>query len=617
MPGSLALVLDAADYDAIVASGNSVDSLVACDPEIHVELRRRGVAHRTPWDLIDAARFDALRRTERELIAFWREHAHAPCDGVNLLACADFRHAGALSRILWCHAIVDGAMRHARPDRVIVIEQPSRHGLSQPPEVRTFPLLQSMLAGRAAGDGVVVTRCATRAPQAAFDDTVARRREQPHASRRDDADRLTSRRFILVHGNGIDLDRQRELAAAIRARCDLPLVHLHRDSTVDRVAALDTLFDYAWNEAQFAQPADSMVVAALARDASRQWSTAVQHAPRTIRDVLSNPGLDAHFDFIFGDYLARMADHAATWTRFLDRHRPAALVTHYQTPILDIAVAKGIPALILPHGANMDFPQWYSGMPACRIGALSETHRDALVGAGVDSSRTAITGDPWLGRARAARIGEGAKRDLGLPGDRPLVLLCTSQLGWLAKNESLPQTQWRGAIETLLEIRGLADRRPQWQFALKCHPRYDHHELYPQLFSGGGVIPIYCDESIYDVAAAADVVVFANVHSSAMIECAALGVPTLLLCDQMPGFDFDRTGLSRWPLVRSVARLERTLDLMLRSKQVRTDEIEKTRLGLAHYLRGTPTDPLAAAAALAVELAQSNATQPTTRSVRG
>lgn len=614
MPGSLALVHDAADYDAIVASGNSVDSLVACDPEIHVELRRRGVAHLTPWDLVDAARFDALRRTERELIAFWREHAHAACDGVNLLACADFRHAGALSRILWCHAIVDGALRHARPDRVIVIEQPPRHGLSQPPEVRTFPLLQSMLAGEAEGDGVVVSRCATHAPQAAFDDTVARRRAQPHAARRDDADRLANQRFILVHGNGIDLDRQRELAAAIRARCDLPLVHLHRDSTADRVAALDTVFDCAWNESQFAQTADSMVVAALARDALRRWHAAVQNAPQPIRDVLSNPGLCAHFDFIFGDYLARLADHAATWTRFFDRHRPAALVTHYQAPILDVAVARGIPALILPHGANMDFSQWYSGMPACRIGALSETHREVLVGAGVDSSRIAITGDPWLGRTRPAKCRESAKRDIGLPGDRPLVLLCTSQLGWLAKNESLPQTQWRGAIETLLEIRALADRRPQWQFALKCHPRYDHHELYPLLFSGGGVMPIYCDESIYEVAAAADVVVFANVHSSAMIECAALGVPTLLLCDQMPGFDFDRTGLSRWPLVRSVARLEKTLAAVLCGSQARSEAVEKTRLGLAHYLRGTPTDPLGAAATLVVELAQSNNVRSTTRS---
>lgn len=617
MSESLALVLDSSDVDAIATSGVVVDVFVACDPEVHIELRRSGVRHITPWDLIDGRRLAELRRFEQEVIAFWRANAHANFDGVNLLGCADFRHAGALSRIIWCHAVIDAALRRARPRRAVVVEQPPRHGLSQPPELRSFPLLQSMFAGAAERLGMDVIRCSTAAPPTAFEDAVVRHREPSSPPGRDELGQLRDRRFILVHGNGIDLDRQRELAAGIRAKSDLALVHLHGNSTADRVAALGTIFDFSWNESQFRQQANTFEISEIGRESARNWRASVEAAPAPIRDMLRNPGLRPHFEFIFGDYLSRVADHVATWSRFFASCRPEALVAHYQAPILDVAVSAGIPSMILPHGLNYDLPQWYTGLPACRIGALSETHRNVVLGAGVDAARISVTGDPWLRRSSRKSEADRARRSLGLPMDRPIVLICTSQLGWMSANEGLPHTSWRGAIDSLLEIRALADRKPQWQFALKCHPRYDHHTLYPQLISGGNSLPIFRNESIQQLAAAADVALFANVYSSAMIECAAIGIPTVLLCNHMPGFDLDRAGLSQWPVVRSIERFEQMVEAISSSTPARVAAIEKTQLGLAHYLQGTPGDPLDAAAAQIIELTRTSRHANLSRAANG
>lgn len=599
----LALLLDADDLAALDAAGVAPRRIVACDPELHCLLDERGIEHDTPWTFVRADDFSAIRRREADLIAHWRKHAVATYLGVNLLEAAGFRHISAMSRLVWCEAVALRAIDALKPRSVVVLDEAGGHALLQPPDHRLFPLLQAIFAGAAQMRGVEI-QLVRRGASGAFRDVVAsaaqRDRNSPAAERAE----LPARNFLLFHGNGIDLDRQRELAAVLRSRGDVTLIHLHRNSTPDRVAALDSVFDHALNELDLARPAPPRVVELLQQSARDGWSRGLTDANEHVRATLSNPGVRRHFDFIFGDYLSRIADHVETWSAFFDAHRPRALVTHFQAPIIDVAVACGVPTIVLPHGSNMGFAEWYRSMPRCTVGVISNTQRDQLRAAGVDESRLVVSGDAWLDRFTGEPLAsQVARARLGLDSSRPTIAFCTSQLGWIASQEMLPTVNWRLAIETMKALAEFAGSRPQWQFIVKCHPRYDHHDLYARLFSLAPNVRVRRHESIGLVADAADAIVFCNVISSAVVDCALRGRPTWLLCDSMVNYRRDEWGLDRWPHLTSTLRLEKRIDAVLSDTAVWEQELALTRVGLAHYLDGAPTDAAQAAATLAARLA--------------
>jgi len=614
---NLALLLDCDDLASFEAAGVAPNRIVACDPELHCLLADRGVEHQTPWDFVRADEFAAIRRHEADLIAHWRKCAVAEYLGVNLLASAGFRHISALSRLVWCEVIATRVLDELKPKCVAVIDEAGGHALLQPPENRRFPLLQAIFAGAAQMRGVEI-RLVHRSEATAYRDVVAAASQREAQAPTPDArPELPKRDFVLFHGNGIDLDRQRELAALFRRRTDLPLVHLHRNSTPDRVAALDSAFDSAFSEFRFARAAPPRVVELLQEAARETWTRGLASANDRVRGTLSNPGVQRHLAFVFGDYLHRIADHVETWSAFFDAHRPRALVTHFQAPIVDVAVACGVPTLVLPHGSNMGFAEWYRSMPKCAVGVVSNLQREQLCAAGVDGSRLVVSGDAWLSRFAGEALAPAAARtQLGLDPARPTVLLCTSHLGWIAAQEMLPTIDWRAALATMKSIATMAAQKQRWQFILKCHPRYDHHDLYARIFANAANVRVLRHEPIGLVADAADAVAFCNVISSAMVECALRGRPTWLLCDSMVTYRRDEWGLDRWPHLTSVLRLEKRLDAVLSDRAIWDQELALTRVGLAHYLDGAPADAELASATLIHRLATNDAESTNARERR-
>ena len=100
----------------------------------------------------------------------------------------------------------------------------------------------------------------------------------------------------------------------------------------------------------------------------------------------------------------------------------------------------------------------------------------------------------------------------------------------------------------------------------KCHPCYDHPELYQRMnrrLPAGLTVPIVLDRPVREMTRCADVVVTLNARTSALLEASMEGRPVTILDTCTVWFDHGLWGTDAWPTVHSVAELKRELDGML------------------------------------------------------
>jgi hypothetical protein len=137
----------------------------------------------------------------------------------------------------------------------------------------------------------------------------------------------------------------------------------------------------------------------------------------------------------------------------------------------------------------------------------------------------------------------------------------------------------------------MAARRPNWRFAVKIHPRYDHPGLYERV---NRALPperrfrVYVDEPLETLAPECDVVVACNVVTSALIEASLHGIPVVQMRAAMCWYDEKAWGLDRWRHVDSVAELETELEAVLENPMARLEAAADTRAALADFLDGAP-----------------------------
>lgn len=602
--GRLTVLLDKDDLACVTAGFPAAlaGQVLAFDPDLHVLLRQRQIAHLTPWDLVGPDDGPALRELEENAWHFWNQHAHAEYRGFDLLQMAPFRHIEFFSRLTWAAYVLERAIRQLRPAEVVVFEECSGHGLSQPPQNRKYPPLFALLRGLAEQAGVR-TRVLSR--QAilrigGFEDLAAVGSDAARLAPADVDLELNGRPYVLFYANHVNLLHQLPLIRALRERNNCAVAQLYKAADEPTSRAVRETGHVVWHESQVAGTAPLVADRPWQHAARAAFEAARALAPPALRGVFNNRHLDIHFDFVFGDYLRKLAWHVDVWTRFLDAHRPRLLILGDRVPLGEVAFRLRIPCLTLSHGLLIGETRWAKSLLP-RIGALSELHRARLLEAGAPAGDVCVTGNPALDRLigslppraseKATRANQRLRQRLGIAGDRRVILCCTRNLGILSKYSGIPQVNWKRAVQCVEQLGELAARRPEWAFVFKCHPRFDHPQLYQSLKCASSAeceVKVVVDQPVDELAAAADVVVFPNGLSSTLVETAFWHKPVLILTQSLLWYDARTWGTEGWHHVGSVDALEAELQQMFADPRRYRQRADETQAALHHYLGGRP-----------------------------
>ena len=580
--------------------------VIAFDTDIHLLLRERGVPHRTPWDVIDRQEHPALEAYGAAVWRHWLDHARLDFEGMNLLHMALIRHHSALARLAWMAYAARRFTEVLRPDAVFVFEEPPAHGLDQPVTHRTLPLLSGMLRAAAEDCGCAI-QVIPRNPreEGAFDDRVARFDQAVH-EQVDVAAALEDRPYLLLQANRTDLLRQLPLIRAFRESTGCQCVQLYREADAEIVAEAAAQGQFVWHESQVAPMAAVPRIEATARRFRAAFHRAASALPRDLRLIYANSHVASHFDFLFGEYAGKLALHVRRWRAFLSAARPVAFVSNYHAPIFDVAASLGLQCLGLTHALMMiGQPDWFATLPAeSQIGAISELHRERLIEAGVAAERISVTGDPWVDQVRdredehistvASRVATRAR--LGIKSHRRMVLICTGSYGMPSKTTILPEIDWAEGVRNMVELAALTRRRRDLAFVIKCHPRFDYAHFYRRLAEEApreARLIIAGDESLSDLAHAADVICVWNTITSALVEAALHPRPVSVFSRALVWYDAHRWGVDGWPHFEDVASIEAEIDGVTTHEDYRTRRIAQSREALECFL-GDPGQSFAA-----------------------
>ncbi len=601
-PTFLAL-LDADDLACVQAEAPDAlnGHVLAFDADIHLELSHRGLQHLTPWDILSPDERPRMRTYEAAVWQHWERHARIDFEGINLLGMAAFRHVGALARLTWVAYALRRAVEALQPKEIVTFEEGPSHGLDQPVEVTKMPLLFGVLRGIAEQAGLpvrLVSRDALEAG-AAFEDHIAKRSEVSLPPVDVEAE-LGDRPVALFHANADDLLRQLPLIRRVRGELGYQAVQLYKNADERTLTCLRSEGHHVWHESQVTPWPPVEGIAPLAREAFAAFQAAGSSADDDLRILFDNPHLRCHFEFLFGDYAVKMAQHIRVWRSFLARCKPAGFVENYHAPILDVAVDEGIPSLALPHGLMMvGHVSWFTSLPdRATVGTISRRHRAVLIEHGLDPRRVVVTGDPWsdqlLEDARRRSNDEEPALDLrnqhGIPPDRRIVLICTTKAGMPSKLPHLPYVDWADGVRCTRELAELARRRGDWRFVIKPHPRWDLHELYERLnrdLPPDRRLIVLENQPLAPAVRASDAVCCWCVITSALVEASLLARPVMMLSRNLVWYDPKQWATEAWFHAGDLPEFEAELDRLFTDPDHYAARVDRTTRAAHAFIEGT------------------------------
>ncbi|MEP0848433.1 MAG: hypothetical protein HRF50_16625 [Phycisphaerae bacterium] len=598
-------------------------TVLAFDTDIHLRLLSTGVEHITPWHVVGHGEYAQVQRLENAIWRHWTRNARLPFEGLDLLGMAAYRHVSAFARLAWAAYALRRVVEALNPQRVFVFAELPAHGLDQPADYRRMPLLSGLLRGLADERGLHVHPI-PRGAASEFHDQVAER-DCGAAEPVDLGSLARGRPLVLAYANGTELLRQRPLIEALEKQGGCAAIQVYKTAEADVLASLAG--SLVLHESQLCPPGAAPDVHGIATAARARLQSAATEPSADAALVFRNPHLRSHFDFLFGSYAARMARHVRAWRRAFSAMRPAALLTSYQAPALDVATDIGVPCLVLPHGLmTIGQPTQFTTLPrGAHIAAISRLHRERLLATGVSAARIHVTGDPWSTRlaaeadrfrdtATAREATERARRRLDITPDRRMVLLCTGSYGMPSVIPHLPQTDWRDALRQIRRLGELCGRRPEWAFVLRCHPRFDYQRLYDEvnrrLPADRRLVIAPGNLSLTELAAAADVVCVWNVVTSALVEASLVGRPVIQCLPSVIWCDREQWGIDAWPEVAGVEALELELDRLFSRPAHYTACVRATRAAVTRYLDERPGESAARCADQIAAMVTEGASNP-------
>ncbi len=591
-----------------VAPAALASNVLAFDADVHLELKRIGLAHRTPWDFVRDDEWSAAVEVEQRAWRTWQTLGRLPCDGLDLLQLAAFRHVSWIARLSWAAYALDRVLEETQAQRAITLRYAPAHGLDQPPHVRQFPLLQGILHGLAEQRGLSVQSIdATRQELNAAARPAPRPARDPRlAATIDPVAALPNRPYILLYGNGAEVERQWPLAAALQASGRLAVLQVCKHAPEVALARFRAAGCFTASEAQLL---GDEVGVTLGDAPARALQRLRMQPPRdrVMRSIFANPHIRSHFEFLFGFYAERMACLVRAWRRLLSARPPAAVVTSYQCPLLDVACALRIPTLVLPHGLMViGQPRQFTSLPsAAHIAAISARHADALANHGIADERIHVTGDPWASAVAAHEVDRDphtiaqTRAALGVARQQRVVLLCTGSYGMACKLVALPYVNWPRALRSTAQLASISRGRPEWVFALKCHPRFDYPALYAEINANLPAESRWRDatgQRLAALVAASDAVVVVNSLTSALVEASLLKRPVLTYFPGLNWYDPREWACDAWPNFTSPAELQTELERLFSDPRHYADRTAQTRAA-AHVFLGDRADESAQRAA--------------------
>ena len=597
----LTFLLDRDDLACLEAlcPAASCGTIVAFDPDLHVELLSREAAHVTPWSFVGSAELNAVREFEQAVWETWQMNAHAAFEGMDLLQMVAFRHRSCFSRIAWAAYVIRRVFEEIRPREVAVFEERTGHGLEQPPEHNKMPLLQALVRGAAEQSGVAVRllRREEVPGHGEFVDWTAKK-SAVTLPRVDLMEELEGRPYVLMPGSGVDLLRPLPLARALHSEGELAVVQIYKSARPEVLEQAQAAGHFVWHESQVIGDADPSAGVTCFAGSRDRFNQVRQSVSGHLRSIFANPYMDIHFDFIFGEYLAKMACNVRAWRLFFERHPPQMLVFTSYTPVSDVAHALGIPCLGLPHGSMMvGHTRWFECYRSSLIGAISDPHRERLIKAGLEADRIVITGDPGLdellrsAEADAPPTDQSSKmrEQWGVGPAQRAVLVVMGNMGMLAKLGGLPLYDWAASVRQFRELGELARHHPDWRFIVRPHPRYDHPgltELVNRTLPAEQQLIVRGGEPLDRVMPGIDAVVVWNIVTSAILECSLWSKPVLLLSGSMVWCDPHDWATHYWCHLPSVPALEDELHSIFKDARQYEQAVQRTEDAVEQYLAG-------------------------------
>lgn len=611
-----------------IAHGDA-GNILAIDAESHAALLARGTTHLTPWDVLDDAgvEHDAFSPVWREAIDAWSEEAAVRAHGLDLMSLARYRHARWAARLLWATLVVRAAIARLRPARVHAHIGPGEHAMDAPDHAgKPGPVL---LAAAAAADlaGVPVQLTsdglarddATSTPVPALIDSMS-----AHAAARPrygpDPASLAEPHVLMV-GNGPEVNALCRVAAELRRLGGPPSVvvsktGLEGEQTQAFAGAMVWAEAAYWRAARGGDRpwADRAInaddeAAPIASGAIDRFLAGAGRGP--LAAVLRHPLLRGHLAFLFGPYARAMARQAEGWASAFEAGGAIALVTAYPAPVVDVAAARGVPTLVLPHGPMITADvELYRTLPATTlIGAACAAHLRTLARSGVEASRTVLTGVPGSNFGDAPEpspaIGATAPATDGAAGATGRILLMTAETAAFDRLGGPPPVRFDRDVRTLSSLAAAA-REHGWRITVRPHPRFDRPAAFYQRVCGAETL---IDDgarrprvALSEALASSHVAVVLGGPSSSLLDgaSAAPGTPVILHAGSMVFRGPEAWGLESWPRADDDAALVATLDACVTSPARRAELAERTRTALAAFRGHDPglATPLAAQAVL-------------------
>lgn len=550
---TLAILLNSRDERAMRECGSARGAdVLALDYELHVRLAVAEREHLTPGDVLGGDWVAVCELLRARAWAFWREHAVAAFGGHQLLAFCPYRHFETLTRMVYAAEVVRGALARVRPERVVVCCEAEGHGLWQlETKWAPFGWIARYLAEEAG--------CEVELVWHAREGQKRGRGDRGAAERVDLARACGGRPYVLLQASHADLLRQRPLVEALLERNDCAVVQVYGEADAETLARA-RCGQVLVQQSQVARVADGGGVEAAAR---RAFNGACRQVEASLRPLFANPHLQPHWDFVFGAYVERMQWQVRMWSELFGWRVPSAVVVNECTPLAELATARGVPVLTLWHGANTDHRVW-TEMLTGRICALSARHAARI--ARLHPARVPFVGgspevDAWRANtprdaSADARARCAARRELGLPTDGRVLVVCTANPGTLAHLAAWPQLRYRSYTALLKRLADWVSASGGWRLMIKAHPRHDAVEAYGRLLGGGGArVRVVCEPPLIQCVRAADAVVFPGGISSALFEASLARRPVYLVQAALEWFDAEAGDVAAWPRLASFEAL--------------------------------------------------------------
>ncbi|HEV3445350.1 MAG TPA: hypothetical protein VG099_11955 [Gemmataceae bacterium] len=317
-------------------------------------------------------------------------------------------------------------------------------------------------------------------------------------------------------------------------------------------------------------------LSALERDITSAWKKFQKE-----RDVyagpqpalFANPYLDFQYRFFF-DNLLRGARIFEASGSLVDLYAPRLCLVScdvygLRRCVVKAAQARGVPVVQAQHGTMIAESDPYV-FTSDYVLATGPAHRQRYLASGSPPERVLDVGDP---NASALDAERGAALS-GAPRARPRILAVTAVIGI---STGAPYCNGRIHRQTWQQLAEFARSRPDLEFFIKAHPRFDYDSFYAELNRQYGCFRILDRaDKLANILPSVDLVLLVNSMTSGANEAMAHEKPLVYLATAI--YDPDP-----WvnplldcgvPVVRNVAGLASVMDDLLHNPAARRHVVE-------------------------------------------